>query len=113
MMCSVASRNYLFNHKGSVNMKNLLLFLLALTVVPAWAGDAAVEQSAQNPMEKQTAPKHKKKKAAKHKAKQAAPTAANKSLSPATSCPTGCVMMHCPPPGGPIECCNTATYTPC
>lgn len=29
-------------------------------------------------------------------------------------CPSaGCVMMHCPPPGGPMACCNTITYKPC
>ena len=102
-------------------MKNLLLFLLALIVVPAWAGDAAVEPSAQNPTakqaapntaEKQAAPKHKKKKAAKHKAKRAVSGTANKSVAP-LGCPTGCTTMHCPPPVGPTECCNTATYAPC
>lgn len=30
-------------------------------------------------------------------------------------CPTaGCIMMHCPPPGGPMACCRaTAPYAPC
>ncbi len=29
------------------------------------------------------------------------------------ACPTGCVFMNCPPPAGPVRCCNTATHTPC
>lgn len=28
-------------------------------------------------------------------------------------CAVGCVLMKCPPPGGPVRCCNTATYQPC
>lgn len=28
-------------------------------------------------------------------------------------CPVGCVYMHCPPPTGPVVCCNTATYKAC
>lgn len=84
-------------------MKNILLLLSALIVVPAWAGDAASEPTASSPATKQDAPKHKKKKAAKHKAKQTESTAANKSI---LSCPTGCALVHCPTPAGPVVCCK-------
>ena len=29
------------------------------------------------------------------------------------SCPTGCAVMNCPPPSGPIVCCNTTTHQAC
>lgn len=49
-------------------MKNMLLLLLALIVVPAWAADAApVPSSSEAPAAVQPAPKHK---AEKHKAKK-------------------------------------------
>lgn len=28
------------------------------------------------------------------------------SITTASSCPTGCYMMNCPPPGGPVACCK-------
>ncbi len=28
-------------------------------------------------------------------------------------CLPGCATMHCPPPGGPVRCCNTTTYAAC
>lgn len=28
-------------------------------------------------------------------------------------CNAGCILMHCPPPSGPIVCCNTSTYKAC
>lgn len=28
-------------------------------------------------------------------------------------CTPGCLLMKCPPPGGPLVCCNTTTYKPC
>lgn len=28
-------------------------------------------------------------------------------------CLAGCTLMHCPPPSGPVVCCNTSTYKPC
>lgn len=52
-------------------MKNMLLLLLALIVVPAWAADTApVPSSSEAPAAVQPAPKHKaeKPKAKKHKA---------------------------------------------
>lgn len=27
--------------------------------------------------------------------------------------PIGCAMMNCPPPGGPLRCCNQTTRMPC
>lgn len=29
-------------------------------------------------------------------------------VSPA-ACPTGCITMNCPPPGGPVACCQRTT----
>ncbi|MBI3480262.1 MAG: hypothetical protein HY016_07900 [Nitrosomonadales bacterium] len=58
-------------------MKHVMLFLLALIVVPAWAADAAPapakEPAAQSA---QPAAQHKAKKTRKAKKKQAAPTVA-------------------------------------
>ena len=97
-----------------MKMKNLLLLLSALIVVPAWAGDAAVEPSAPSSTAKQAAPKHKKKKAKKHKAKEAAPAAAIESPSTTTSCVSPCKIMNCPPPSAPLACCHTVPpYNPC
>lgn len=28
-------------------------------------------------------------------------------------CAVGCALMHCPPPGGPVVCCNTTTLKAC
>ena len=28
-------------------------------------------------------------------------------------CATGCSFMHCPPPSGPMVCCNTSTFQAC
>jgi hypothetical protein len=30
-----------------------------------------------------------------------------------TLCVPGCRAMHCPPPGGPVTCCNTSTLQAC
>lgn len=43
-----------------------------------------------------------------------APTAAGQTPDSTTSlCPTGCFMMNCPPPSGPVKCCRPPAYTPC
>ena len=95
-------------------MKNLLLLLSALIfAVPAWAADEAAAPSAtqasadSQPTQKTT------KKARKHKKKKKAESKSSVTAAPAITCPTGCAVMHCPPPGGPYECCNTKTYSPC
>lgn len=35
------------------------------------------------------------------------------SVAAENKCTPGCVSMKCPPPNGPLVCCNTATYQPC
>ena len=143
-------------------MKNLLLLLSVLIVVPAWAGDAVpvsgtgvvieLKGSAKSlsvlvaDLEKDAVykaaecsskPMKKSGKTAKITCAQAdgallaflaknAPAnvhwsisaAATKRVSTATSkgvaplgCPTGCSLMNCPPPGGPVVCCKN--FVPC
>ncbi len=43
----------------------------------------------------------------------AATSAAPSAVSSPLSCPTGCSLMNCPPPSGPVMCCNTTTHQPC
>jgi hypothetical protein len=144
-------------------MKNMLLLLLTLIIVPAWAGDVApdtqtgvsieLKGSAKSlsalvaDLEKDavykeaacsTAPAKKSGETVKISCAKAdgalmtflsknAQTVhwsisalANKSL-PATakqgvvpmSCPTGCSIINCPPPSGPLECCHISNHTPC
>lgn len=92
-------------------MKNTLLFLLALIVVPAWAGDEAFAPSTQKPTEMQIAPDTK---ACSEKLALLSEEASPKgSVESTLGCPTGCNMTNCPPPGGPVQCCNTTTHAPC
>ena len=96
-------------------MKNILLFLLAMIVAPVWAEDESVAPSYTEPSA-QAAPD---KKAnctqmaflGKNLSAIVSPAAAGDSSEP--GCPTGCVLMACPPPSGPVKCCNTTTYQPC
>lgn len=92
-------------------MKNVLLFLLALTVVPAWAGDKAIAPSTTEPTAIQTAPDTK---ACSEKLALLSENASTKgSVESTLGCPPGCQMMNCPPPSGSVRCCSTTTYTPC
>lgn len=78
-------------------MKNVLLLLLALIVVPAWAADAtpAPSSSAPSAQAEQTAPKQMAKhKTKKHKAKKSASTETNQSATP-VGCAVGCVQTIC------------------
>lgn len=104
-------------------MKNLLLLLSALIfAAPAFAADTAGAASAvpsasaapEKATQPDTAKKAKKTKKAKKKTapKKKAEATATEGVAP-MGCPTGCQTMNCPPPGGPVRCCNTATYTPC
>lgn len=98
-------------------MKNMLLLLLALTVVPVWAADtagapaanpAASESAGQAAQPGKETPKkaHKKKKQKQKKAKSAA------TESVTANCPLACQNMNCPPPGGPYKlCCPVAPFT--
>ena len=144
-------------------MKNILLFLSALIVVPAWAGDAEVAPKS-SAMGMQTAPgtqtavnielkgsaksvgalvadlekeavykdatcssKPAEKsgsiaritcakadsalmtflsKNAPAKVHWSISAAANQSASVAASCPSGCTLINCPPPSGPVQCCK-------
>jgi len=147
-------------------MKNMLLILLALIVmpvaVPVWAGDAAIAPSTPKPsaqtmraapdtqtsvvIELKGSPKStsallanlekdavykeavcsttkKSEKTAEIKCAKADSglmaflsknaQAVHWSISEEPGCPTGCSLMHCPPPNGPIVCCNQTTYIPC
>ena len=96
-------------------MKSMLLIVLTLIVVPAWAADAPSAPPSQEPstQTKQAVPKHKAKHKAKLKAKEAAPTAAIQKTIPPKPCNAGCANMNCPPPSGPMECCNTTTHQAC
>ncbi len=91
-------------------MKNLLLFLLSLIfAAPIWAADTAgapanppaSESSAQTAPAAQSGKETPKK--TKKKKKKAKSAATNKSI---LSCPTGCILTHCPTPVGPIVCCK-------
>lgn len=85
-------------------MKKMLLLLLTLIVMPAWAGEAP---SVQPPSAQAT---------------QVAPQTAGKSIlesalgvvvkdAHAASCPVACLIMHCPPPNGIImKCCPRVPY---
>ena len=106
---------YFLPQKGDkVTMKKMLLLLLALIVVPAWAGEATVASSPQEPSAQasQNAPKHKTKKSAKHNEKKTAPAAVSQGVPP-PGCTTGCSLMACPPPTGSVKCCNTTTHQAC
>jgi hypothetical protein len=45
----------------------------------------------------------------------AAPVAAPMAATSTLGCATGCTLMNCPPPGGPVVCCKRTTtgYKPC
>jgi hypothetical protein len=133
-------------------MKKMMLVLLALIVVPAWAADVAATPEAQTrvnielkgsaksvqalvaDMEKaavykeaicSTKPAKKSGKTIITCAKadsalmdflsKNAPAKVQWSISVAASCATGCVLMNCPPPGGPLVCCKRTTsgYVAC
>jgi hypothetical protein len=146
-------------------MKNLLLFLLALIVVPVWAEGSADAPMKAAPdiqtsvnivlkgspgsvsalvaaLEKDAVykdagcsskPARKSGKMAKISCAKAdsalmeflsknasakvhwSISATTSAVSSPLSCPTGCVFMNCPPPGGPALCCKkTSTgYKPC
>ena len=87
-------------------MKKTLLLLLALTVAPAWAADATVAPSKPQPQATQVAPET-----------QSGNSWLNflikDSKAGPMSCPAGCAFMNCPPPTGPLECCNMTTYQKC
>jgi hypothetical protein len=88
-------------------MNRILLCLLTfILIVPAWAEETAVELSTHKSAAKKVAP--------------AAPTAtagakAATTSDTTTSCPTGCLMMACPPPSGPLACCHKTSsgFAPC
>lgn len=95
-----------------MKMKNILLLLSALVVVPAWAGDAAVAPSTtQSTLQAtQTAPETKTECGSSFLIKEACAkelpgAAASKGVAP-LGCPTGCSLMNCPQPGGPVVCCK-------
>jgi hypothetical protein len=72
-------------------MKNILLILLALIVMPAWAADAPPAPTEPKPAA-QTAP--------------AAPDTVT------VACPVQCQSMNCPPPNGVYKlCCPRSPYT--
>jgi len=41
-----------------------------------------------------------------------APAAASAEITP-LGCPVGCALMACPPPSGPVKCCNVTTHGSC
>ena len=91
-------------------MKKMLLLLCGLIfAAPAWAADTAgapanppaSASSAQAASAAQPGKETPKK--AKKKKKKAKSAATDKSV---LSCPTGCTLVHCPAPVGPIVCCK-------
>ena len=102
-------------------MKKMLLILLALFAVSAWAADVVVAPSAQATSDMQAGVREGSGNSLQSvltppKAGEATLTTEPGSIltRPAVgACPTGCTSMHCPPPAGPVECCNTTTYKPC
>ena len=87
-------------------MNKILMCLLALIlVVPAWAVESEVAPANPQPEAKKTVP------AATTATTGKKTTAATSTKATTTSnttgvCPTGCVQMACPPPGGPVVCCH-------
>ena len=141
-----------------MKMKNLLLLLSALVVVPAWAADPAPAPAKPKPAAKQAAslslgvaielkgssedvsalvaklknaPVYKaaaceivsESKIACAKADGALMVFLDKNAPGAVQwtiisnggkpCPTGCQVMLCPPPNGPLVCCNPGTLKAC
>jgi hypothetical protein len=92
-----ASRNILIIAMRRVTMKNMLLLLLALTVVPAWAAEAVIVPSAIQPQATQVAPETQ---------SSWLNFLIKDSNAGALSCPSGCNMTHCPAITGPIVCCK-------
>ena len=99
-------------------MKNILVFLLALIVAPVWAEDVSVAPSTTEPFARptQAAPGSKANCVqlaflSTKPSTKALPQSADGSSEP--GCPTGCMLMNCPPPSGPVQCCNTSTFQPC
>jgi len=94
-----------------MKIRNLLLLLLALFAVSAWAADEAVAPSnppsaqasinkgSDNSLQSALTPQ---------KAGEASLATEPGSLrSPAVgACPVGCTLMNCPPPGGAPACCK-------
>jgi hypothetical protein len=107
------------SHKRGKTMKNLLLLFLALILTPAWAEDVAAPpaqiSSTQTTLAAPdvkagyslTAPKSDVVKGLLEKLMGKDAGAA------VESCPAGCALMACPPPSGPVRCCNTTTLKAC
>jgi len=99
-----------------------LMLLAAFISLPAWAGEAVApvtatpkatpEATAVTPEATAKKAKTKKAKSKKGTAKKATPAATSAAVSQSI-CPPGCAMMNCPPPSGPIKCCNTTTHNAC
>lgn len=87
-------------------MKNILLLLLASIIVPAWAEEATEPPPAKLALNAQAAHNI-------QASPSAQPNPAAAGTDAPTACPTGCALMNCPPPSGPIKCCNTTTLQPC
>lgn len=102
-------------------MKNKLLLLLMLIAMPVWAwasaGDAANIELKGAARSDGTLIALLTQKTTVHADATAGAMAEHlvspKADAPANTCPVGCGMMHCPPPGGSIRCCNLQTYQPC
>lgn len=121
-------------------MKNKLLLLLALVAMPAWAGGVDIQfkgkakdvKSAVEQMQKDKSFQDAACTVSKNKVHcdQAAgalleyldantalrwtiSSSAKMPMKSTATCPVGCLLMHCPPPGGSVVCCNTKTYAPC
>lgn len=86
-------------------MKKILILLLALMVAPVFAEDATLF----TPLPEKATDKSECMQLALLSSDAPATNAPESTLS----CPTGCVIMNCPPPGGPVMCCSTRTYSPC
>lgn len=99
-------------------MKKLLL-LLAFAAIPAWAGDAAPVSETGLNINLDCATKNRSFQVARLENGQSRKGAAKSAEGEGAAadapegCPAGCQMMACPPPSGPVRCCNTKTYQPC
>lgn len=95
-----------------------LLLLSVFIALPAWAGDAvpvsaapaATAEAGAKATPEATAKEAKKAKKTKKAKKAKQETAAE---AAPLGCPTGCALMACPPPSGPVRCCNTTTHQAC
>ena len=85
-------------------MKKMLLLLLTLIVMPAWAGEAPPVQPSSVQVT-QVAPQ-----TAEKSVLESALGAVVKDAHAAT-CPVACRSMNCPPPNGPtMQCCPRVPY---